>query len=336
MHSIDDPITMVSSKLGFYFNLFLQATCGLDYYHFGLLNALADKDIAHTMETFNAFSYQALQAKRRYGTKLVVTVWENRPYAAERFAAKRRMKYEVIQGADLFLAMTPRAARCLTLEGADERKTKVLPMGINLKRFRPRAKPIEWMKRFGLHEEEFIILSVAALLWEKGVHEILHAFKQLTLDYPHRRLRLVYAGSGGEKEPLQDLARRIGLQEHVSFLKFPYEEIHYAYNMADIFVLASAPRKGWLEQFGYVLAEALASGTPIVTTLSGSIPEVVGDAAMLVPPSDFLALRDAMNDLILNPEKSEELSQKGRAWAEKHYDSQKNALKIRKAYEELF
>ena len=307
MHSIDDPITMVSSKLGFYFNLFLQATCGLDYYHFGLLNALADKDIAHTMETFNAFSYQALQAKRRYGTKLVVTVWENRPYAAERFAAKRRMKYEVIQGADLFLAMTPRAARCLTLEGADERKTKVLPMGINLKRFRPRAKPIEWMKRFGLHEEEFIILSVAALLWEKGVHEILHAFKQLTLDYPHRRLRLVYAGSGGEKEPLQDLARRIGLQEHVSFLRFPYEEIHYAYNMADIFVLASAPRKGWLEQFGYVLAEALASGTPIVTTLSGSIPEVVGDAAMLVPPSDFLALRDAMNDLILNPEKAEEL-----------------------------
>jgi hypothetical protein len=110
---------MVSSKLGFYFNLFLQATCGLDYYHFGLLKALADKDIAHTMETFNAFSYQALQAKRRYGTKLVVTVWENRPYSAERFAAKRRMKYEVIQGADLFLVMTPRAAHCLTLEGAD-------------------------------------------------------------------------------------------------------------------------------------------------------------------------------------------------------------------------
>jgi glycosyltransferase involved in cell wall biosynthesis len=192
------------------------------------------------------------------------------------------------------------------------------------------------MKRFGLHEEEFIILSVAALLWEKGVHEILHAFKQLTLDHPNRRLRLVYAGSGGEKEPLQDLARRIGLQEHVSFLRFSYEEIHYAYNMADIFVLASAPRKGWLEQFGYVLAEALASGAPIITTLSGSIPEVVGGAAMLVPPSDFLALRDAMNDLILNPEKSEELSQKGRAWAERHYDNQKNALEIRKAYEELF
>ena len=336
LHCIDDPIALVSTRLGFYFDLFLQATCGLDYYHFGLMNALADRDIAHTMETFNCFSYQALQAKRRYGTKLVVTVWENRPYAAERFAAKRRMKYEVIQHADLFLAITPRAARCLALEGAEEQKIKVLPVGVNLEKFQPRPKPVEWMKSFGLCEDEFIILSVAALLWEKGVYEILHAFKQLTLDDPNCRLRLIYAGSGGEKESLQDLAERIGLKGRVSFLKFPYDEIHLAYNMADMFVLASAPRKGWLEQFGYVLAEALASGTPIVTTLSGSIPEVVGDAAVLVPPSDFLALRDAMHDLIRHPDKAKELSRKGRARAETHYDSRENALKIRKAYEQLF
>ncbi len=49
---IDDPFTMVSPKLGFYFDLFLQATNGMDYYHVGLEKALAEKDIAHTMETF--------------------------------------------------------------------------------------------------------------------------------------------------------------------------------------------------------------------------------------------------------------------------------------------
>jgi hypothetical protein len=95
LRCIDDPVTFLSPKLGFYFNLGLQAWNGQDYYHFGLEKALADKDIAHTMETFNSFSYQALQAKRKYGCKLVVTVWENRPYAAERFSAKRKMKYEV-------------------------------------------------------------------------------------------------------------------------------------------------------------------------------------------------------------------------------------------------
>ncbi len=125
------------------------------------------------------------------------------------------------------------------------------------------------------------------------------------------------------------------MNDRVDFLRFPYDEIHLAYNMADMFVLASAPRKGWLEQFGYVLAEALASGTSIVTTLSGSIPEVVGDSAVLVPPSDFLALRDAMLDLIKHPERREELSRKGRARAKTHYDSKENALKIRNAYEQL-
>ncbi|MEI6314400.1 MAG: glycosyltransferase, partial [Syntrophus sp. (in: bacteria)] len=269
LRCLDDPFAMVSAKLGFYFDLFLQATNGLDYYHFGLEKALAGKDIAHTMETFNAFSYQALRAKRRYGTKLVVTVWENRPYAAERFAAKRRMKYEVINGADLFLAMTPRAASCLELEGADPKKIQVLPPGINTERFKPSSKPVEWQKRLNLHPDDFVFLSVAALRWEKGVQDILHAFKKLTIDAPGRRLKLIFSGSGPEEKRLRGLAERISLGNQVIFARFPYEEMHAVYNLADVFLLASTARPGWLEQFGYVLAEALASGTPIITTVHG-------------------------------------------------------------------
>jgi len=333
---IDDPVAWVSPRLGYYFDLALQATCGLDYYHVGLERWLAGKDVAHTMETFNAFSYQALRAKRKHGCRLVVTVWENRPYAAERFRAKRWMKYEVIREADLFLAMTPRAARCLALEGADERKIRVQPVGIDLERFQPRPKPADLLARHGIEPEDFVILSVAALLWEKGVHEILQAFRQLTLDFPGRPLRLLYAGSGGERKALEALARRIGLQERVRFVRFPYEDMPKADNLADLFVLASAPRKGWLEQFGYVLAEALASGVPVVTTRSGSIPEVVGDAAALVPPADFLALRDAFAELLRDESRRRELARAGRARAERHYDSHTNAREILKAYESLF
>lgn len=331
----DDPFAMVSAKLGFYFDLFLQATNGLDYYHFGLEKALAGKDIAHTMETFNAFSYQALRAKRRYGTKLVVTVWENRPYAAERFAAKRRMKYEVINGADLFLAMTPRAASCLELEGADPKKIQVLPPGINTERFKPSSKPVEWQKRLNLHPDDFVFLSVAALRWEKGVQDILHAFKKLTIDAPGRRLKLIFSGSGPEEKLLRGLAERIGLGNQVIFARFPYEEMHAVYNLADVFLLASTARPGWLEQFGYVLAEALASGTPIITTVHGSIPEVVGEAALLVPPSDFLGLADAMGILLVDSNKKEWLSQAGRTRAEAEYDSRKQANRLFAAYEGL-
>ena len=335
LRCIDDPFVMASAKLGYYFDLFLQATTGLDYYHFGLEKALANKDIAHTMETFNAFSYQGLLAKKRYGTKLVVTVWENRPYAAERFEAKRRMKYEVLKGADLFLAMTPRAARCLELEGADPDKIKVLPPGINTKRFKPGPKPADWLKKLNISSDDFIFLSVAALRWEKGVQDILHAFKKLTLDAPGRRLKLIFAGSGPEEKRLRSLAERIGLGESVLFVRFPYEEMHAVYNLADVFVLASTARPGWLEQFGYVLAEALASGTPIISTIHGSIPEVVGEAALLAPPSDFLGLADAMRRLLEDPRECERLSLAGRARAEAEYDSIRQADRLYTAYEGL-
>lgn len=335
LRCIDDPFAMVSGKLGFYFDLFLQATNGQDYYHFGLEKALAQKDIAHTMETFNAFSWQALRAKQRYGTKLVVTVWENRPYAAERFAAKRRMKYEVLNGADLFLAMTPRAASCLELEGADPKKIRVLPPGINTERFSPRPKPLDWQKKLALQPDDFVFVSVAALRWEKGVFDILHAFKRLTLNEHGRPLKLIFAGSGPEEKRLRELTQRIDLADQVIFVRFPYEEMHAAYNLADVFVLASTARPGWLEQFGYVLAEALASGTPVITTLHGSIPEVVGDAALLVPPSDFLGLSDAMKMLSEDPGECERLSLAGRARAEAEYDSRKQADRLFAAYESL-
>jgi glycosyltransferase involved in cell wall biosynthesis len=329
---IDDPAVWVSRKLGFYFDLALQATNGLDYYQFGLEHALASCDIAHTMETFNAFSWQALRAKQRHGTRLVVTVWENRPYAAERFAAKRRMKYEVLRGADLFLAMTPRAARCLELEGAPPEKIQVWAPGINLERFQPRAKPQAALAKLGLTPDDFVFTSVAALRWEKGVFDILHAFRQLTREAPGRPLKLVFAGSGPEEKGLRALAARIGLADRVIFTRFAYEEMPAAYNLTDVFLLASTARPGWLEQFGYVLAEAQASGTPIITTRHGSIPEVVGDAAVLVPPSDFLALAGAMRSLLDAPHERQRLAGLGRTRAEDGFDSRRQADRLLEAY----
>jgi len=336
MRSIDDPVTLFSRKLGFYFNLALQATNGRDYFHLGLVEALKGFAVAHTMETFNAFSWQALQAKKKYGCKLVVTEWENRPYAAERFAAKRRMKYEVLEAADLFLAPTGRARDCLVLEGADPAKILVLSPGVNTERFSPRERPLDLAADYGVEAGDFVILSVAALVWEKGVHDLLHAVKRLTMegaDLPP--IKLLFAGGGPEKASLVRLRDRIGLGDVVHFVRFPYEEIHRAYNLADVFVLASTARRGWLEQFGYVLPEAMASGLPVLTTLSGSIPEVVGDAGLTVPPSDFIALAEGLARLVGDAGLRETLGARGRRRALDTYDARKNGLAIGEAYRRL-
>ncbi len=335
--SIDEPFTRISGKLGFYFNLFLQATCGLDYLHLGLVKKLRDFDIVHTMETFNAFSWQGLQAKREHGCKLVTTVWENRPFAAERFKAKRDMKYAVLMGADLHIAITDRARQCLLTEGADPDKVKVIPAGIDVERFNPEGGDGGVRERMGIGEDEFVILSVAALRWEKGVHDLVHAVKRLSddPDCQGQRIRLVLAGSGPEEARLNDLAQRIGLGESVSITRFAYDEIPDAYRAADVFALASTARPGWLEQFAYVLPEALASGLPVVAAESGSIPEVVGDAGLIVPPSDFLGLSKAFKALMLDEDRRKELGVFGRSFAESRYDSRLVARRIAAEYERL-
>jgi len=335
--SIDEPVTWVSPKLGFYFNLFLQATCGLDYLHLGLVKKLAGFDIVHTMETFNAFSYQGLLAKRRYGSKLVVTVWENRPFAAERFRKKREMKYEVLREADLLVPMTDRAKECLILEGADPARIKVLPVGIDVEQFRPKDGESPIRRKLGIGADEVVIVSVAALRWEKGIHDIVHAFQRMKMNplLSGRKMRLILAGSGPEKKELDSIISRLGLRDDVFIRRFDYNEIPDVYRAADIFVLASCARRGWFEQFGYVLPEAMASGLPVVAAQSGSIPEVVGPSGIIVPPSDFMGLADALAPLVAERGMREDLGRKAREEAVRRYDSNKNAEKLKEAYLDL-
>jgi glycosyltransferase involved in cell wall biosynthesis len=58
----------------------------------------------------------------------------------------------------------------------------------------------------------------------------------------------------------------------------PYAEMPRYYRLSDLFILPSIPNKGWKEQFGYVLAEAMACGVPAAGSDCGAIPEVVGDS----------------------------------------------------------
>jgi glycosyltransferase involved in cell wall biosynthesis len=66
------------------------------------------------------------------------------------------------------------------------------------------------------------------------------------------------------------------------------------YASAACVVLASLPTRGWEEQFGMVLVEAMAAGVPIVAADSGAIPEVVADRATLVAPGDWPGLARAL------------------------------------------
>jgi glycosyltransferase involved in cell wall biosynthesis len=102
------------------------------------------------------------------------------------------------------------------------------------------------------------------------------------------RPRLLVVGSGPEEWRLRSYAEDLGLAGAVEIRSVPYDEMA-GFHPFDI------PHVFWEEQFGLVLAEAMAAGLPIVTTTSGAIPEVVaGSGVDLVSPGDWPAIARAL------------------------------------------
>jgi len=134
-------------------------------------------------------------------------------------------------------------------------------------------------------------------VWEKGHQDVIRAVSALQrgLVGPKTPVRLIIAGSGPEERRLRRLARELSVQSLVEFRAgVPYDEMPSLYAGASAMVLASLPRRGWEEQFGMVLAEALASGTSIIASRSGAIPEVVAGNVPLFAPGDWFELASAL------------------------------------------
>jgi glycosyltransferase involved in cell wall biosynthesis len=125
---------------------------------------------------------------------------------------------------------------------------------------------------------------------------------------PGIKPRLLVVGSGPEGGRLESFARELGIADRVEFRSVGYEDMPELYARASCMVLASLssaacsvylgdpPRCFWEEQFGLVLAEAMAAGLPIVASSSGAIPEVVGDSATYFSPGDWLTLARLLAD----------------------------------------
>jgi glycosyltransferase involved in cell wall biosynthesis len=123
---------------------------------------------------------------------------------------------------------------------------------------------------------------------------------------PGVRPRLLIVGSGPERGRLESFARELDIGDRVEFRAVDYGEMPDLYARASCMVLGSLssagcsvylgdpPRCFWEEQFGLVLAEAMAAGLPIVASSSGAIPEVVGDSGVFFTPGDWIGLANLL------------------------------------------
>ena len=100
---------------------------------------------------------------------------------------------------------------------------------------------------------------------------------------------------------------RLKLHKHVRFLGFQSDEtLASLYRLAAVFVFPSL-----YEGFGLPPLEAMASGTPVVTSNVSSLPEVAGDAAVLVDPYDAVDIKDGIKRVLTDPALAAEMRRKG-------------------------
>ena len=142
-------------------------------------------------------------------------------------------------------------------------------------------------------------LSVGRLVAFKGFDILIDACVELQKRGINFNCEII--GDGALREELEERASRQNLPERIHFAGEQSQNyVRAALRDCDVFILASAPdERGASDIFPTVIAEAMASGKPVVSTTVAGIPELVanGEAGLLVPPRDARALGDAMEQL---------------------------------------
>jgi glycosyltransferase involved in cell wall biosynthesis len=167
-------------------------------------------------------------------------------------------------------------------------KLELLPLGVDVARFHPaeREPPVGRLR----------VGFVGRLVHHKGVDVLLRA---IALD---GRLDADVYGAGPESGALGALADELGVAGRVTFHGHVDEaELPEVYPTFDVLAVPSVPVPGLLEQFGRVVVEGQASGVPSVASAIGALPDVVGDAGLLVPPKDPVALCAALVRVLEEP-----------------------------------
>jgi glycosyltransferase involved in cell wall biosynthesis len=150
------------------------------------------------------------------------------------------------------------------------------------------------------------ILYVGTIEPRKNIARLIQAFAQLkAIRLPHKLL--IVGQPGWHCAPIYGEVERLGLQSEVIFTGYvPFEDLPALYSAAESMAFPSV-----YEGFGLPVAEAMACGTPVVTSNSSALAEVAGDNALLVNPLSVSEISHALTRLHQDPDLRRELSRRG-------------------------
>jgi glycosyltransferase involved in cell wall biosynthesis len=242
-----------------------------------------------------------------------------------------RLALRGIGRADLILADSRyTAAELAATVDIPEERARVVPLGVDAGRFRPAPLTDELRARYRLVEGERYVVYVGSEDPRKNLSALWRAFAAVHARHPEARLlKIGAAHHQAERGRLEELGRTLGIAPAVRFLgQVPDEELRALYGAAAVCVVPSL-----YEGFGLPVLEAMACGVPVVASNRTSLPEVAGDAALVVEPLPA-GLATAIERVLGDPALQGELRARGLERA-RAYSWRRTAEQTAAAYEDL-
>ena len=188
----------------------------------------------------------------------------------------------------------------------DEKKITVIPNGIDIGIF----KPSSIKKSFSFR----IVTTASADIPLKGLRHLILALPRVMRQFPLTSLTVI--GKSPEKSNLNNLIDDLDLEDKITFRSgISEKEIVKTYHDSDIAVIPSL-----YEGFGFGAGEAMACGVPLISTDSGGLKQVIGDAALKIKPGSVSEIEEGILKLFAEEKIRQELAEKGRERIEEFFD----------------
>jgi glycosyltransferase involved in cell wall biosynthesis len=184
-------------------------------------------------------------------------------------------------------------------------------------------------QKYSVPDQRAIVVQVSWIIPEKGIHDFLRAARLVLSRNPN--VQFVIVGDGAFREHYERLAAELGISQNVTWTGLMHDPLSEGvYAAADMVCLMSR----WEELFGLVIAEAMATGKPVIGTRVGGIPESIidGETGFLVERGDEVAMAEKILCLLDNPALRTNMGKKGRQVVEAKFDHRKSVAKLIELY----
>ena len=247
-----------------------------------------------------------------------------------RLNSKRELRAirSVVESCDLILSVSrfTRDEIINRLSDINTSHVKFLPNGVDVERFYPCEVDDLFYKKYSLHQDSDLILTLARIIKRKAHDDVIKALPDIINDFP--KAHYVIAGPHRKKdsylESLKILVKELSLENNVTFIDFiPDEDLKKIYSASKVYIMPSKTlhNEGDSEGFGITFLEANACGCPAIGSYDGGIPDAVENEVngLLVQSGSSNEIAKAIKKMFSDDDYRLSLAKKGIARVEEYF-----------------